>query len=371
MFKNKEQGYALLTVLLIVTLFMLLMLSFSGLAFSNVKQNRIVEKNSQSVALAEMGISNYQVAVQNIYAANVATVTNQMKTKISSDREANTLQKEDFYIDLGVSKMKDAIQTGLAAEKNTVFIDGRTNSSFSVDSVNYFRDTKDRKIVLTVKGNENGKTTMLGTELTFAPTIGGLNNLSSNTLAPSFKTIIEPDPAFDPYYCSNPASIGTCRSISVSISPKTFTDRLNNSDTVTIYSKGELIFAPPSNANNMTKVSVHTDTDLTLGGNVQNASSVIFEVKGNLTVQGQLDLLAGTNIYVAGNVYLTKQLWLDSGSKMCVVGTINTSNIHYNGGLLIQQNSVSSSDWISKCGIPPSASVDWGDKINNIINYNY
>ncbi|MEH6956302.1 hypothetical protein [Neobacillus drentensis] len=371
MFKKNEQGYALLTVLLIMTIFMILILSFSGLAFSNVKQNKVVEKNSQSVALAEMGISNYQVAVQNIYSANVPAITAQMKTKISSDRQANTLQKEEFYIDLGVSKMKEAIQAGLALEKSPVFIDGRTTSSFSIDSINYFLPNKDRKILFTVKGNENGKTTVLSSELTFAPSIGGLNNLGPNTLAPNFATIIEPNPAIDPYYCSNPASIGICRSISVSITPKTFTDVLNNSDTVTIFSKGELTLAPPSNANNMTKVSIHTEGNLTIGGNVQNASSIIFEVKGDLNVSGQLNLLAGSNIYVMRNVILAKNLFLDSGSKMCVAGTIDSSKIQFKGGLLIVKSQVSNDYWIEKCGIPPSASVEWGDRINNSINYNY
>jgi hypothetical protein len=368
-FKEKERGYALLSVLLVFTIFMIIILAFIGRGLNSVKQNQVVEKSSQSVALAEMGITYYQAAVQNIYAANISTISDQVKQQIITDLQNKSLKSSDYYVQLGVSKMKDAIQSGLLTEKSPVSIDGRTNSTFSISSVDYFRTTQDNKIVIKVTGTENGKSTVLSSEMNFAPTVSGLDS-SGNTLPPTFNSIIEPKTT-DPIYCADPASIGTCKSILVTITPKTFTDKLNNSSNVTIYSRGVLTLDTPANANNMTNVKIHTENNLTIGGNVQNASSVTLEVKGNLTVNGQFKLQSATNVLVNGNVNIDKQLTLDSGSKMCVVGTIDSSKIHYKGGVLVEKNKVSASDWTAKCGTPATPEVIWGDEVNNNINYEY
>ena len=65
--KKNEQGYALVSVLLIVTVFTIIFLSFMGQAFSSVKQNQMAEKTTRSVAAAEMGISYYQVTIQKLF----------------------------------------------------------------------------------------------------------------------------------------------------------------------------------------------------------------------------------------------------------------------------------------------------------------
>ncbi len=63
---KNEQGYALVTVLLIITLFMAIIISVMGQSFNTTKQNQTVEKNYQSVALAEMGINYYRSLLNNI-----------------------------------------------------------------------------------------------------------------------------------------------------------------------------------------------------------------------------------------------------------------------------------------------------------------
>jgi hypothetical protein len=366
-FKEKEQGYALLSVLLIVVVFMIIVVSFMGHGFSSVKQNQVVEKTTQSVSLAEMGLTYYETAVQNIYAANTLTIGNQVKQKISDDRLANTLQSNDYYVKWGVSKMKDTIQTGLSL--SPVTIDGRPSSSFFIDTVNYYRTPEESKILLKVKGNENGKTTLLSTEMNFSPTISGANS-TNNTIPPSFNSVSEPKTT-DQYYCENPTKIGTCKSILITTSPKTFTDKLNNTSNVTIYSNGVLSLDTPANANNMSFVTIHSGHNLTIDGNVQNASNVTLEVIGTLTITGQFTLLAATNVYVDGNVDITKQLTLESGSKMCVTGTVDASKIKYKGGILVEKLKETNESWITKCGTPPPVKVEWGDSVNNKVNYDY
>ncbi|CRK84306.1 hypothetical protein BN000_04312 [Neobacillus massiliamazoniensis] len=53
---NHKKGNALITVLLIITIFMILFLSSTGQASTNVKLKRVVEKSNQSTAIAEMGL---------------------------------------------------------------------------------------------------------------------------------------------------------------------------------------------------------------------------------------------------------------------------------------------------------------------------
>ena len=62
---NDNGGYALVMVLLIITIFMMLALSFMGQSANSTKQNEITEKRAQSVALAEMGSIFYKNAIMN------------------------------------------------------------------------------------------------------------------------------------------------------------------------------------------------------------------------------------------------------------------------------------------------------------------
>jgi hypothetical protein len=366
--EKNEHGYALLSVLLIVTLFMIFFLSFMGQAFSSVKQNQAIEKHSQSVALAEMGIKHYQVAVQNLYSANLATVSNEVKQQISLDRQpGKTLQSNAYYVGLGVSKMKTAIKNGLLNEKLTVSIDGKSNSNFSIHSIDYFETTKDNKILIKVVGEENGKKTILSSEMNFAPDITGLSG-SGSSIPPSFNSISEPTVTSN---CKDPLSVGLCTSVLITSATKTFNDKLNNSSNRTIYSKGDLILNAPSNANNMSYMSIHSDKSLTIGGNVQNATNVTIETIGNLDIIGQFKLQSGTTVLVNGNVNITKILKLETGSKMCVNGTIETKKTQEKGGLLIVKSKVSASDWASKCGTSGNIMVDWNDKVYNNVNYEY
>jgi hypothetical protein len=371
MFKEEERGYSLLSVLLISVVFMILIISFMGQAFNSVKQNQLVEKNSKSVTLAEMGITYYQASVQNIYGANISTISDQVIQQITNDRKIGNLKSSDYYVKLGVSSMKQAIQSGLEKEKKLITIDDKPNLSFSINDIDYYRTTQDNKILLKVIGNGDGKTTILSTEMTFSPTISGLTNSGgSGYIPPNFNSIPQPKPE-DNHYCSDPNSIGSCKSILVTITPKTFNDKLNNTDALTIYSKGELTLDPGSNANNMSNVHIHTDKNLTIGGNVQNASNILFEVMGNLNITGQFKLLSGSRVYVMGNVTLTKNLTLESGSIMCVNGSLDTHKVHNIGGDLVVKSDVTESVWTTKCGTPPNTTVVWGDKVYNSVNYGY
>ena len=64
---KEEQGYALVTVLLIFVVLMVLMISFSTISGTTIKQNERSEEKQQATALAEMGVEYFQHAVENLF----------------------------------------------------------------------------------------------------------------------------------------------------------------------------------------------------------------------------------------------------------------------------------------------------------------
>lgn len=391
---KNEQGYTLVTVLLIITISMIIFLSFVGLSFSSVKQNQVVEKNSKSVALAEMGISYYQVAVQNIYEANKQSVNDQVKARIEQDR-ATGLKTEDYYVSLGVSLMKEAIRQGLASERSSVSLEGKPNSSFSIQESNYFDVSKDKKILLKINGVENGKSTTLSTELGFTPVISGLNGtsgVSSTYVLPTLSTV--PVPTNVPSTCKNPVTFNTACTETLVDTLKTYSDNINGLSNKLIYSSYPTgVFTINGNDNSMTNMKIHTENSFYLGKNANNASTLLLESKGNatfdsqfrldtaskvyiggiLTVNGHFELAGNSIVYVGGNAIIGGKLTIPSGSTMCVGGTLTVGKKQTITGNLIVKGNVTDAVFKQKCGNPSTPPVDitWEDKLLNSVNYEY
>jgi hypothetical protein len=394
-----ERGYALLSVLLIIAVFMIIFLSFMGRAFNSVKQNQVVEKSSQSVALAEMGMTHFEAAVQNIYAANQQTISNTIKQTITNDRNKGIIKDSTEYINQGISLMKSAIKLGIDKEQASISIDGRTSSSFSKYSVDYYETTGEPKILLKIKGLENGKSTILSTVMTFSPTITGLNSTgtTSNTYTlPNFNRITQPGPS-DPNYCKNPASIGICTNIYVE-GPGTFNEN-NAISGKNIFSTGTLTFG--GNANKTNGSNIHAGGNISIGKNMINAVGVTMEANGSasfgsnftvdstklyfngkLTVGGKLDLTNKSVVYVNGDVEIGSHLnMLDSESTLCVSGDLTyKKNGSKAGGIIVVKGKINGvkttttdQDFLQKCGTPatPVLNVQWGDKVLNQVNYEY
>ena len=123
---QNEKGYALVTVLLIITIFMVIFLSFMGQAFSSVKQNQVVEKKSLSVAAAEMGVSYYQVEIQRIFESKQETISDYIKANSS----LQTKYKKEAAIKTA-SELQNAFPIGTPQPK--IPIDGDSNASFYLE----------------------------------------------------------------------------------------------------------------------------------------------------------------------------------------------------------------------------------------------
>jgi hypothetical protein len=397
--EKKEQGYALPTVLLIIVVFMIIMLSFMGRAFSSVKQNQVVEKSTQSVALAEMGLTQYQVAVQNIYELKKQQISDEIKAQIASDRSANKLQNKDYYVNLGITKMKNAIKTGLQNELATVLVDGKTNSSYTIIERNFYETTQEPKILLKVQGNQNGKTTILSTIMTFAPTISSFTSGSSSSSSyalPTFNSILQPTAADT---CNNPAVLGTCTNIYVNGSG-TFNEN-NSISGKTIFTTGSLTLS--GNANNTKNSFIHTGGSLAVGKNMINTENVTLETNGfatfgshltadssklyfngNLTINGKFNVTNKSIVFVNGNTFISNQLDVSGSptlSKLCVAGdlTYRSPGSKIAGLVVVKgkingvKTNVTDQDFLQKCGTPsvPVTDVQWGEKVMNDVNYEY
>jgi competence protein ComGC len=396
---KNEQGYALVTVLLIVTIFMVLVLSFMGQAFSSVKQNQVIEKKTQSVAAAEMGISYYQVSIQKIFESKQQVVSDYIKAN-------STL----------ITNFKRAAAIKMAAELQNVFplgtiqppvpIEGHPNASFFIKNFVAVADPDPTshkvKLSFNIIGTENMKESTLFAKMTID--LDSIINLatvdeSNNSVLPTFNTVVKPTGGCITLECDNVYINGN----------GSFSGNNNIKDNQTIYTTGSLDLDGNGNENNKTNVKIHADGAITIGKNMNSAANVIIETKDkaffmqNVKISGTSKLLINKTLYVNQNLELAdnsfvyvggteatidNNLDILSSSKMCVYGdlkankiTVGTSStppsklivfgrIYEKGTLQTNPNFNNIDTFKRECGtlIPPEFKIKWGDNVNTIVN---
>lgn len=379
---KQEQGYALITVLLIVTIFTILSLSFMGYAFNSMKQTQKTEKKSQSVALAEMGVSYYDVAIQSIFEST--------KAEIKEKVEKNEITTEAKAIEYMIHSLENGIKD---ITPDTV----ADNATYTIDKDSFNIDITPDGNVLKINGNvlgtkELNNTTVLNVEMV-------INNLSTIDIKPTgattppeitFGKVTRPD-TWDTMdsACRNPNSFDnlgidsgnqgngkTGNSDTNKICPdvridsplngtKIYTEN-NNVNVLKVYSTVDLQFTKNlnnreglqiyansldigSNFSNPKAVTVETKYNLKIGSNVQNTDGTKFFVGGILNINGQLDLEKSSKVFIRGIQDPNKltsnfneingKLNILSGSKMCVNGNLKVNsnvNITEHDGLIIK-----------------------------------
>lgn len=368
---NNEKGYALVSVLLIVTVFTVIFLSFMGQAFSSVKQNQVVEKTTRSVAAAEMGISYYQIAIQKMFISNQTEVTNHVRSIV--DDPSTDLETVDFKR-IATEKMADQLQSMIPAgtpiesvkgmlgtPTDPIKVDEHPNASF------YIKDfvaeavpaTSEKPYVINISfsvvGSEDSKEIKLLTDMYIdLNTIVNLPTTENPDYyqMPTFNNIIKP-------------TINTCTTLDcdnvVIEGNKTFTGNndLKNNQTIYVSSTpsqpGTLSFTGTGNENKITNLNIHAESDITIGQNMNSQTDLTIETNGNasflqnlkvstfsnllvnrnLTVISGLDLEKNSFAYVGGNATVNA-LTIQSESKMCVNGNLNYKQ---NNGITITTKS--------------------------------
>ncbi|MED4203171.1 type II secretion system protein [Neobacillus mesonae] len=360
---RNEQGYALLAVLIIITLFSILFLAFMGQALNSTKQNQVVEKSSQSVALAEMGVSYYDVAIQDSF------------TKLKDEIKGNVEKKNLNFktIDEVIEYLRSHLQTNINNITPPLSSTIDNQAFFALDNnVNVTREGNRLKINLDVIGTKNNDPTKLHVEMV-------INNLSeikinSTSTSPeiSFGEVTRPDVTDTD--CINPTSLEIakdkgnqgngqtgdtnlnikCNDVIINQPNKSdgtrvydgnnevnvekvystvglvFTGNLNNREGLKIYANS---LNTLQNFNNGKGLTIETKHNLKVGSNVQNTDHTNFYIGGLLDINGHLDLNLSSNVYIRGtrtsseitnNIIssINGHLKTDSTSKMCVNGDI-------------------------------------------------
>ncbi|MBT2727058.1 hypothetical protein J7E63_08920 [Bacillus sp. ISL-75] len=394
---KNEQGYALVTVLLILTVFMVVFLSFMGQAFSSVKQNQVVEKKSRSVAASEMGISYYQVELQKTFESKQQLVSDYIRDQ--------PLLIQNFKKE-AAKKMAEVLQgTPIATPSNASYYMNNyivtADPNPSSNKVN---------ISFNVVGSDNNKKTTLFTKMS----IDFTSIIDQATLDQNKNYVL---PTFETVKLTSGCTTLDCDNVYIN-GNGSFSGNNNIKDNQTIFTTGSLTFDGNGNENNITNVKIHSDGAFTNNKNMNSAANVIIETKGDakfmqnvkisgtskilvnktLDVDQNLELANNSFVYVGGTdapttdpnykiATIDNNLNILSSSKMCVKGNLSVKKIDvasssnppsklyvlgkvWEDGTLNTNYTVDTDTFTRECGtlIPPEFKIKWGDNVNTIIN---
>jgi hypothetical protein len=398
-----EKGYALVLALLIIVVFMVIALFLMGRSYTSVKQNTVVEKNYQSVALAEMGVSYLQMAVKNAFDTHKSEVLDVVKKEINKDEKNKTIRPKGYYSSLTLSTMAERIETSVRND-----LDKDLKMEMDKDGSSYFRinqdplfiaGSNDIQISFSSIGVEDNEEAELSAEMVIpmeAFKDGGTGD-NEGAGKPLFNQIDEPDAD-----CVNPNKIEDCSKVLLTNETSDYTKNFNKAENEVIYAKGHLNIG--GNGNKAEIQDLHVEGNLHVGGNMNQSSSKMIEVKGdailsgqfrtegsdvyvgkNLEIHGHLELDTEAFMYVAGNATLSKHLTISPDSKMCVAGelTVTGAQINVNNNLFINRNGgvdhtgkgkyLEEAEFNEVCGLTQFDSpltIEWG-KIENKVKYTY
>jgi Tfp pilus assembly protein PilX len=347
--KINEKGYALVTVLLMITIFMIIVLSVMGQSFNTVKQNQVVEDNSQTVALAEMGVSYFQKMVKNNYLDKKDTVTKTIQDEIDNDQKNDSPKEDNIYLSEASSSMiriiHDTIQTYITNNPGgKKIVDNNSNASYTVKILEPPEvPVSSNSITLEVTGLVNGehsgkslRTTISVTPRMIAHQVIDKNSpfISIDLTADVNRSDIQPCPSLLDKL-GNPLGIADLPSILGNLlglgkkkdslnlddflSPCPNTDVLlngkvdigqndNNKDYSgkTFYLTDELNFL--GNGNKLNNVTLHGDNLLSMNGNINSLENVILDTDNLLKVSGNVNNAAGVTLQSMKDATFEKHL---------------------------------------------------------------
>lgn len=402
--KNQD-GYALISVLLIIVVFSVIFLSFMGQAFSSVKQNQVVEKRTRTVAAAEMGVSYYQVAIQQYYESKRPDVNTHVSSVMSKPNASTT---KDFKREATL-KMAEELQTmvPLGTTPTPVPIEDHPNASFYIKNYKSQPDPSPTSykihISFNVVGTEDGKDTTLFAEMYVdldtiinLPTTDDPNNYQ----LPNYNNIFKPT--------TNTCTTMDCNNVVVNGNASFSGNNQLKSDQ-TIYTTGTLTLTGQGNENNISNIKIHADGNITIGQNMNRQTNMLIETNGNATFEQNLKIEATSKLLVKGDLSVAQQFDIENGSfayvgrdatiekliisssKMCVYRDLyikDSKTVDKPSNLLVLgkvyklnkttnqytqvtgEGNVNFDTFKKQCGtyVPPAFQINWGDDVNTVIS---
>ncbi|MEH6989130.1 hypothetical protein [Cytobacillus firmus] len=347
---SKEDGYALITVLLVITIFFLLVLSFMGHAVNTSKQNQQIESNSQSVDLAEMGIAYVAVALKNVYVSSQQQVSKLVYNEKETDQLKEINRPDSYYKNRAISIMAEYLENGLSNETLEKHMGENTAAYFVIEDLIIKQKNEGIDIHFSSIGSEGNKNTSLKAKMTILIDNISTQNGDSTGASISFDEISKPLNL--PSKCVNKLFLPEdCKEILVEGSAS-YSGNYNGMSGRTIYTTGNLSLS--GNANKVENTKIHTGGSLSVGKNMNHLENTILEVKGAASFGGQLrtdntiiktagsmniaghyELNGGSFSYIEGSLAVEKHLNISSSSKLCVSGNVIASQIYASGDLII------------------------------------
>ncbi|MEL3970895.1 polymer-forming cytoskeletal protein [Rossellomorea oryzaecorticis] len=307
---NEEKGYALVLSLLILVVFMVVALSLLGASYNSAKQNGIVEKNYQAVALAEMGVPYYKTSINHALEKSREWVLSEIEKDETTDYDEKDIFK------MMVNKLPEFLKGEIVPVDTDASFEIKpdiTRSAYPEIVINFTsRGIKEKE------GAEEDF--MLSAETTIPLRITAEGEGSDPSNGDFLKKITQPSVEDR---CKNPENLyNSCNEVLLTTT-KTYSGNNKRIQKDKIYSLSDLTLT--GNGNNLEDSEIHVDGHFTLGKNMNNVKNLTLEVGGTADFKGHLDIEGSSAVYVGGNLKVGKHLTVSEGSKVCVAGELEVS----------------------------------------------
>ncbi|WP_147532520.1 hypothetical protein [Bacillus marasmi] len=426
---SNENGYSLITILLFITIFTIIFLSFIGYSFNTVKHNKVVETQTKTVTLAEMGVSFIQTAITDIYHARQTEVDNYILAEIQKD---NPVKTNDEYTNLAINKtatyLQEDIKNYLGYDPNVNPVlqkDINSDSAYFINNftINSDTDKNEIRISFDSTGTDGEKKSPINSEMIIqlSPKMDNDSGIHLGIKIPNFNQILKPDG------CNSDVCGDLIELVDGVLD--WIVNNLNNVTNKTIYSTHGIDLDKNDNINSSENLKMHAVGTINIAGNMNNALNLLLEtqsdaifgsqlrtegnsklfIKNNMITQGNTDIDHNSLVYVGNDLTNNKHLNLkgdsstyveetakvndmlniSSNAKMCVKNNVeltNLSNINIdssiglivNGKILLNGYEYKDSIRGVKVGpeiynqlCEPTLPYEWAKEIENNVNYSY
>ncbi|SEM33450.1 hypothetical protein SAMN05192533_102221 [Mesobacillus persicus] len=319
---SNEKGYALVTVLLIIVVFMIVFVSFTGLAFNSVKQNDVIETTAQSIDLAEMGVSYYHVAIQGAFEEAKQEIDNNIENYAT------------------VEEVKAALVTSLQSKINILFsapieVKEGEEAEFVIKTTEgkqLVDGTKDKIIEInySVEGQKNGETpkkldaevVLNLQDLVFQP-----GDPETTDEPPFVYTVNKPEVPMDcnfNYLLDEGDSI-QCEGVVINTPPNSVSYPKNNTINVSTIYAPDVHFTFDGNINKASQLTIYAES-LTLGMNFNSGSDFIIKTDQNLTMESNMNNLTNSELYIGQDLIMKSNMKNLDNSNLRIAGHLKAES---------------------------------------------
>ncbi|MDN4495508.1 hypothetical protein [Ureibacillus aquaedulcis] len=419
---NNSDGYAILIVLMITAVFTVFALSFLVISANTTKQNNIVEQNSQSVAIAEMGVTYFEHAINNSIHTHQDTVLTYVKNLRANDIADKKNYPDDYYIDIAISEMMGYLQTDVNDLNLTVGIKGNSTGDFYISptETDFFKNTsKGIDVLYKSRGTEDSKSTTIegklkldfsqflvtkvappgtGTKTTPILQANQISDPGNNlTSCPNYDKKVE----FNAINCQITGSMTYDDSVSfdnskVKVTGALTADKINKGfyDS-TLYVLGSMtVYGNMKKSDNINLFVGGAFSGLNFIDNDGITNSVI-EIMGSASMHNtkftnstmyiggvttihQLNGDDYSTVFINANTTVDTKIKLSNRSKVCINGHLDVNNIDTDSTSKVYAKSSNNSsvntkpDSFNNACFSTSTTADWGNiNLSSEYNYNY